>query len=155
MGPRHRQNGGQGSGGNGTWDAAGGHVYGTWPPRVARSYPPFATQRNLLNQTTRKSQYVPKRKAYLLLLPRCALDEGFKGRPVVRSGCHRDFEISRFLEGAPTEEPRPDARNARSQRPATRATGVSRDFACVLINTRGCPQTGALHCPGHPPYAGA
>jgi hypothetical protein len=24
-----------------------------------------------------------------------------------------DFEISRFLEGAPTEEPRPDASNAR------------------------------------------
>jgi hypothetical protein len=28
---------------------------------------------------------------------------------------------------------------ARSQRPATRAIGVSRDFACVL-NTRGFPQ---------------
>jgi hypothetical protein len=38
-----------------------------------------------------------------------------------------------------TEEPRPDASNARRQRPATRATGVSRAFACVL-NTRGCPQ---------------
>jgi hypothetical protein len=34
------------SGGNGTWDAAGGHFHGTWPPRVARSYPPFVTQRN-------------------------------------------------------------------------------------------------------------
>ena len=43
------------------------------------------------------------------------------------------------VEGAPTEEPRPDARNARSQRPATRAIGVSRAFACVL-NTRGFPQ---------------
>jgi hypothetical protein len=43
------------------------------------------------------------------------------------------------LEGAPTEEPRPDASNARRQRRATRATGVSRAFACVL-NTRGCPQ---------------
>jgi hypothetical protein len=43
------------------------------------------------------------------------------------------------LEGAPTEEPRPDASNARRQRPATRATGVSRAFACVL-NTLGCPQ---------------
>jgi hypothetical protein len=32
-----------------------------------------------------------------------------------------------------------DASNARSQRPATRAIGVSRAFACVL-NTRGCPQ---------------
>jgi hypothetical protein len=67
MGPRHRQNGG--SGRNGTWDAAGGHFNGTWPPRVARSYPPFVTQRTLLNQATRKSQYMPKRKAYLLLLP--------------------------------------------------------------------------------------
>jgi hypothetical protein len=66
------------SGGNGTWDAAGGHLNGTWPPRVARSYPPFVTQRNLLNEATRKSQYVPKRKAYLLLLPCCALDEGFQ-----------------------------------------------------------------------------
>jgi hypothetical protein len=37
----------------------------------------------------------------------------------------------------PTEgEPRPDASNARRQRPATRAIGVSRAFACVL-NTRG------------------
>jgi hypothetical protein len=36
------------------------------------------------------------------------------------------------VEGAPTEEPRPDASNARSQRPATRATGVSRALACVL-----------------------
>jgi hypothetical protein len=43
------------------------------------------------------------------------------------------------VEGAPTEEPRPDASNARSQRPAPRAIGVSRAFACVL-NTRGCPQ---------------
>ena len=53
------------SGRNGTWDAAGGHFNGTWPHRVARSYPPFVTQRNLLNQATRKSQYVPKCKAYL------------------------------------------------------------------------------------------
>jgi hypothetical protein len=43
------------------------------------------------------------------------------------------------VEGAPTDEPRPGASNARSQRPATRATGVSRAFACVL-NTRGFPQ---------------
>jgi hypothetical protein len=43
------------------------------------------------------------------------------------------------VEGAPTEEPRPDANNARRQRPATRATGASRALACVL-NTRGCPQ---------------
>ena len=31
------------SGGNGPWDADGGHFHGTWPPRVARSYPPFVT----------------------------------------------------------------------------------------------------------------
>jgi hypothetical protein len=42
--------------------------------------------------------------------------------------------------GAPTEEPRPDASNARRQRPATRATGASRALACVLNSTRGCPQ---------------
>jgi hypothetical protein len=35
---------------SGTWDAADGHLNGTWPPRVARSYPPFVTQRNLLNK---------------------------------------------------------------------------------------------------------
>jgi hypothetical protein len=38
--------------------------------------------------------------------------------------------------GAPTEEPRPDANNARRQRPTTGATGA---LACVL-NTRGFPQ---------------
>ena len=43
------------------------------------------------------------------------------------------------VEGAPTEEPRPDANNARRQRPATRATGTSRALVCVL-NTRGFPQ---------------
>jgi hypothetical protein len=43
------------------------------------------------------------------------------------------------VEGTPTEEPRPDASNARSQRPATRAIGVSRALVCVL-NTRGYPQ---------------
>jgi hypothetical protein len=36
------------------------------------------------------------------------------------------------VEGALTEEPRPDASNARRQRPATRAIGVSRALACVL-----------------------
>jgi hypothetical protein len=36
------------------------------------------------------------------------------------------------VEGAPTEEPRPDTSNARSQRPATRAAGVSRALVCVL-----------------------
>jgi hypothetical protein len=72
----------------------------------------------------------------------------------------RDFEISRFLEGAPTEEPRPDANNARSQRPATRATGdwrahegVSRALACVLKHLR--LPTGVLHCPSHPSCEGA
>jgi hypothetical protein len=58
------------------------------------------------------------------------------------------------VEGAPTEEPRPDASNARRQRPATRATGVSRDFACVL-NTRGFPQVFCTARPGHPSCAGA
>jgi hypothetical protein len=39
----------------------------------------------------------------------------------------------RWMDGAPTpEEPRPDTSNARSQRPATRAIGVSRALACVL-----------------------
>jgi hypothetical protein len=47
--------------------------------RVARPYPPFVTQRNLLNEATQKNQYMPKRKAYSLLLPCCALDEGFQG----------------------------------------------------------------------------
>jgi hypothetical protein len=68
------------------WDAARGHFNGTWPPRVARSSPPFVTQRNLLNQATRKSKYVPKRKAYLLLLPFCAFDGGFKGPSNLSSG---------------------------------------------------------------------
>ena len=40
------------------------------------------------------------------------------------------------VEGAPTEEPRPDASNARSQRPATRAIGVSRALgACLCVKT--------------------
>jgi hypothetical protein len=53
-----------------------------------RSYPPFVTQRDLLNQATQKSQYVPKRKAYLLLLPFCAFDEGFKGPSDLPSGMY-------------------------------------------------------------------
>jgi hypothetical protein len=44
------------------------------------------------------------------------------------------------------EEPRPDASNARRQRPATREIGVFRALACVL-NTRGCPQ---VFCTGAP-----
>jgi hypothetical protein len=72
---------------------AGGHLNGTWPPRVARSYPPFVTQRNVLNQATRKSQYVPKRKAYLLLLPCCALDEGFKGPYDLQSGMWSETNV--------------------------------------------------------------
>jgi hypothetical protein len=64
------------------------------------------------------------------------------------------FDISMFLEGAPTtEEPRPDASNARSQRPATRAIGVTRALACVLKHP--WLPTGVLHCPGHPSCAGA
>jgi hypothetical protein len=39
------------------------------------------------------------------------------------------------VEGVPTEEPRPDASNARSQRPATRAIGVFRALVCVLLET--------------------
>jgi hypothetical protein len=55
-----------------------------------------------------------------------------------RTSCKPSRSVSgSVVEGAPTEEPRPDASNARIQRPATRATGVSRAFACVL-NTRGC-----------------
>jgi hypothetical protein len=80
MGPRHRQNGGQ------RRERHLGRSWWSLQWHVASSgrvllYPPFVTQRNLLNlnQATRKSQYVPKRKAYLLLLPCCALDEGFKG----------------------------------------------------------------------------
>jgi hypothetical protein len=45
---------------------------------VARIYTPFITRRNLLNQATKISQNVCKRKAYLLVLPSCAFDEGFK-----------------------------------------------------------------------------
>jgi hypothetical protein len=85
------QNGGQRR--NGTWDAVGGHFHGTWPPRVARSYPLFVTQRNLLNQVTRKSQYMPKRKAYLLLLPCCALDEGLKGPSDLPSGMWSETKV--------------------------------------------------------------
>jgi hypothetical protein len=57
------------------------------------------------------------------------------------------------VEGAPTEEPRPDASNARSQRPATRAIGVSRALACVLKHLWS--PTGVLHSPRHPSCAGA
>jgi hypothetical protein len=39
------------------------------------------------------------------------------------------------VEGAPTEKPRPDASNARSQRPATGAIGVSRALVCVCVKT--------------------
>jgi hypothetical protein len=45
------------------------------------------------------------------------------------------------VEGAPTEEPRPDASNARSQRPATRAIGVSRALACVYGPRQYLPET--------------
>jgi hypothetical protein len=52
--------------------------------------------------------------------------------------CKQNSRVQRIsgsaVAGAPTEEPRSDASNARSQRPATatRATGVSRALACVL-----------------------
>jgi hypothetical protein len=62
------------------------------------------------------------------------------------------------VEGAPTKEPRPDTSNARSQRPATRAAGVSRALVYVLklnsprLNSRGCPQvSGVLHWRRHCP----
>ena len=67
------------SGGNGTWDAAGGHLNGTWPPRVARSFLPAVRKptKPAKSSDAKKSIYA-KRKAYLLLLPCCALDEGFQ-----------------------------------------------------------------------------
>jgi hypothetical protein len=39
------------------------------------------------------------------------------------------------VEGAPTEELRPDASNARSQRPATRATGARVSCSCLCVET--------------------
>jgi hypothetical protein len=48
------------------------------------------------------------------------------------------------VEGPPMEEPRPDASNARSQRPATRAIGVSRALACVLKHPWALPTGQAL-----------
>jgi hypothetical protein len=72
---------------------------------------------------------------------RCQAAEETRGPQSGRAeGGAKDQWISGSVaECAPTEEPRPNASNARRQRPATRATGVSRAFACVL-NTRGCPQ---------------
>jgi hypothetical protein len=58
------------------------------------------------------------------------------------------------VDGAPTEEPRPDASNARSQRPATRAIGVCLVLFCLCVKHPWLP-TGVLHCPGHPSCAGA
>jgi hypothetical protein len=40
--------------------------------------------------------------------------------------------VDQWISGPVVEGARPDASNARSQRPATRATGVSRTLACVL-----------------------
>jgi hypothetical protein len=83
------------SGRNGTWDAA--VVWGTWPPRVARSYLPFVTQRNLRNQETRKGQYVPERKAYLLLLPFCASSVSWDCTSQVRTYTKYVLRISAHL----------------------------------------------------------
>jgi hypothetical protein len=63
----------------------------------------------------------------------------------------KDQRVSRSaVDGAPRrteEEPRPDASNSGTQQPATRATGLSRDLACVLKHP--WLPTGVLHCPGH------
>jgi hypothetical protein len=45
---------------------------------VARIYTPFITRRSLLNEATKISQNVYKRKAYLLVLPSCAFGGDFK-----------------------------------------------------------------------------
>jgi hypothetical protein len=96
MGPRHRQNGGQRRERHfrRSWWPLEWHVASSEGRALLPTVPPFVTQRNLLNQATRKSQYMPKRKAYFLLLPCCALDEGFQGAlgsakwHVVRNECH-------------------------------------------------------------------
>jgi hypothetical protein len=107
----------------------------------------FATNCFFLNQST-----APDRRGatHRLLLPppgvrvvRMATDRPLLQLRSWRGGPFRDcprgsvdqWISGSVVEGAPTEEPRPDASNARRQRPATRATGVSRAFACVL-NTR-------------------
>jgi hypothetical protein len=81
---------------------------------------------------------------------------GLKVRPEGQTLDLQGLSVGSVVEGAPSteeEEPRPDASNARSQRPATRATGVSRALAYVLKHP--WLPTGVLHCPGHPSCAGA
>jgi hypothetical protein len=60
------------------------------------------------------------------------LDEQAGDREVVGS-------VGSAVEGAPTEErrqePRPDASNTRSQRPATRAIGVCVSCSCMCVKT--------------------
>jgi hypothetical protein len=76
------------------------------------------------------------------------LRDGWGLRSIDNREATADQRISgSAVDGAPTEEPEPDASNARSQRPATRAIVVSRAFACVL-NTRGCPQAFYINFPG-------
>jgi hypothetical protein len=57
------------------------------------------------------------------------------------------------VEGAPTEEPRPDASNARSQQPAPEGNWCV-SCSCLCVKHPWLP-TGVLHCPGHPSCAGA
>jgi hypothetical protein len=45
------------------------------------------------------------------------------------------------VDGAPTEEPRPDANNARRQRPATEGNWRVPCSCLLCWNARGCPQT--------------
>jgi hypothetical protein len=74
------------SGGNGTWDL--GRSWWSHQSSMARGLlgSRALTRRSSTNatcstknQATQKSQYVPKRKAFLPRLPFCAFDEGFKG----------------------------------------------------------------------------
>jgi hypothetical protein len=83
---------------------------GTHWPRCARSplgsraltRRSFVTQRNLLNQATRKSQYVPKRKAHLFKGfkgPFGAFDEGFKGPSDLPSGMWSETNVMMHMKG--------------------------------------------------------
>jgi hypothetical protein len=73
------------------------------------------------------------------------------GKPLVS-----DQRISgSAVDGAPTEEPRPDASNARSHNnPPQRAIGVSRALACY-VRTPVVAHRRFNTCPGHPSCAGA
>jgi hypothetical protein len=57
------------------------------------------------------------------------------------------------VEGPPTEEPRPDASNARSQQPAPEGNWCA-SCSCLCVKHPWL-HTGVLHCPGHPSCAGA